>query len=152
MPKQSAGLLVYRRTRGPTEVLLAHPGGPFWVKKDEGAWSIPKGEINGDEDLQVAAKREFLEETNLAVEGPLVNLGSVRLKSGKVLHAWATEADPDLTPFASNLFEMEWPPRSGKKQEFAEVDRIQFFALPEARQKINVGQLEFLTRLEAVSG
>src|SRR5678810_26456 len=118
MPTQSAGLLVYRRTSGSIEVLLAHPGGPFWMKKDEGAWSIPKGEINSDEDLETAAKREFLEETNVAVDGPLLNLGSVRLKSGKLLHAWAVETDPDLTPFASNLFEMEWPPRSGRKQKF----------------------------------
>ena len=122
------------------------------MKKDEGAWSIPKGEINSDEDLETAAKREFLEETNVAVDGPLLNLGSVRLKSSKVLHAWAVEANPDLASFASNLFEMEWPPRSGRKQEFPEVDRIQFFALPEARRKINAGQLEILTRLERLAG
>ena len=148
MPKRSSGLLVYRRVNGRIEVLLVHPGGPFWLKKDEGAWSIPKGEVDGDEDLALAARREFAEETGLQVTGPTLELGSVRLKSGKVLHAWAMEADPDLAPSVSNTFEMEWPPRSGRKQAFPEVDRIEFFALDEARRRINAGQLPCLDRLE----
>ena len=141
-------MLVYRRRDGHIEVLLAHPGGPFWMKKDDGAWSIPKGEVDKEEELESAAKREFLEETNLVISGPLVSLGSVRLKSGKVLHAFAIEADPDLAGFASNTFEIEWPPRSGQMRTFPEVDRIQFFPIEEARRKVNAGQVELLDRLE----
>ena len=148
MPKHSAGLLVFRRTNRNLEVLLAHPGGPFWVKKDDGAWSIPKGEVSEEEDYAACAKREFLEETSLAIDGPTHDLGSVRLKSGKVLHVWAVEADPDLAEFASNTVSMEWPTRSGRRQEFPEVDRVAFFDLDEARRKINLGQAEFLSRLE----
>jgi len=147
MPKQSAGLLVYRRKEGSLEVLLAHPGGPFWARKDEGAWSIPKGEVNPGEDLETAARREFLEETNFLVTGELLSLGSVRLKSGKILHAWALEADPNQTLFRSNTFEMEWPPRSGKKQAFPEIDRVQFFPLLEAHRRIHPSQAPFLQRL-----
>src|SRR5215203_4470511 len=121
MPKHSAGLLVYRRTNGILEVLLAHPGGPFWKKEDEGAWSIPKGELAEDEAYDTAARREFTEETNLVVSGPMRDLGSVRMKSGKVLHTWALEADPDLATFASNTFPLEWPPRSGRFEDFPEV-------------------------------
>jgi predicted NUDIX family NTP pyrophosphohydrolase len=147
MPKQSAGLIVYRRKDGRIEVLLAHPGGPFWMKKDDGAWSIPKGEVDKEEELESAAKREFLEETNLIINGPLASLGSVRLKSGKVLHAFAMEADPDLAGFASNTFDIEWPPHSGQTLTFPEVDRVQFFGLEEARRKLNAGQVELVDRL-----
>jgi predicted NUDIX family NTP pyrophosphohydrolase len=152
MPKQSAGLLVYRRKSDRLEVLLAHPGGPFWAKKDDGAWSIPKGEVSEGEEHEACARREFREETGLDTPGPGVDLGSVKLKSGKVLRAWAVDGDPDLSRFVSNSFSMEWPPRSGRMQEFPEVDRAAFFGLDEARRKINAGQTEFLRRLEEITG
>jgi predicted NUDIX family NTP pyrophosphohydrolase len=144
----SAGLLAFRRRNG-LEVLLAHPGGPFWAKKDEGAWSIPKGLAEPGADLLVTARREFTEETNLAAAGDFLPLDPVKQKSGKVVHAWAFEADLDLTAFASNGFEMEWPPRSGRRQTFPEIDRIEYFALPVALAKILTYQRPFLLGLQA---
>jgi predicted NUDIX family NTP pyrophosphohydrolase len=143
----SAGLLAYRR-KLRLEVLLAHPGGPLWTKKDDGAWTIPKGLIERDEDLLAAARREFTEETNLAPYGDMLMLPPVNQKSGKVVHAFAFEADFDLSAFASNTFEMEWPPRSGRRQRFPEIDRIAYFTLPVAINKIIAYQQPFLRELE----
>jgi predicted NUDIX family NTP pyrophosphohydrolase len=130
----SAGLLAYRR-RDSIEFLLAHPGGPFWARKDDGAWTIPKGLVRPD-DLLVGALREFREETGLTPQGPFVPLHPVRQKSGKTVHAFAFEADFDLANFSSNSFEMEWPPRSGKRKQFPEIDRIGWFGAEEAMKKI----------------
>jgi predicted NUDIX family NTP pyrophosphohydrolase len=147
MPKHSAGLILYRR--GPNlQVLLAHPGGPFYARKDLGVWSIPKGEADPGEDLLAAARREFQEELGFSPDGELVPLGSVTLKSGKIVHAWAIEGDWDPTLIKSNAFPMEWPPHSGKQAEFPEVDRAQFFDIEEARRRINPAQAELLTRLQ----
>jgi predicted NUDIX family NTP pyrophosphohydrolase len=146
--KQSAGLLLYRRpTPANIEVLLAHPGGPFWAKKDEHAWSIPKGEYLADEDALAAARREFAEETGHAPEGTPWDLGSVTA-SGKVIHVWALEGDWDPAGLVSNEFEMEWPPRSGRRANFPEVDRAAWFDLATARSKIHRNQLAFLDTLE----
>jgi predicted NUDIX family NTP pyrophosphohydrolase len=142
----SAGILAYRR-RERLEVLLAHPGGPYWRAKDLGAWTIPKGLVESG-DLKTCARREFNEETGLSAEGPLVPLTSLTQKSGKTVHAYALAADFDLTQFKSNDFEMEWPPRSGKLQTFPEVDRIAWFDLPTAKKKILPGQLAFLQELK----
>ncbi len=144
----SAGLLAFRR-RNALEVLLAHPGGPFWAKKDEGAWTIPKGLAEPGADLLATAEREFTEETNLAAAGDFVPLTPVKQKSGKVVHAWAFEADLDLTSFASNAFEIEWPPRSGRHQHFPEIDRIGYFTLPIALEKIIAYQRPFLLELQS---
>jgi predicted NUDIX family NTP pyrophosphohydrolase len=145
----SAGLLVFRR-KPALEVLLAHPGGPFWAKKDDGVWTIPKGLVEPDEDLVAAAHREFTEETNLTlVNGELITLTPVNQKSGKVVHAFAVTADLELATFASNTFAIEWPPRSGKRQNFPEIDRIAYFALPAAKTKIIAYQLPLLVELEA---
>src|SRR6185312_232690 len=141
----SAGILAFRRTPR-LEVLLAHPGGPYWKNKDDGAWSIPKGVSNG-EDALACAKREFDEETGLVAEGPLVPLSPLKQKSGKTVHAFALEADFDLAGFTSNTFEMEWPPHSGKRQAFPEVDRIAYFSIRTARRKILAGQLAFIDEL-----
>ena len=150
MPKLSAGLLVHRRTGGELEVLLVHPGGPFWAKKDDGAWSVPKGEYEPDEDPLGVALREFEEE--IGAEPPdhatAVSLGELRQPSGKVVRAWAVEGDLDVSEVRSNTFEMEWPPRSGRTQEFPEVDRAGWFGLEEARRKLLRGQVGFLDRLE----
>jgi predicted NUDIX family NTP pyrophosphohydrolase len=143
----SAGLLAFRRRTG-LEVLLAHPGGPFWAKKDGGAWTIPKGLAEPGTDLLAAARREFAEETNLAAAGHLTPLTPVRQKSGKTVYAWAFEADLDLAAFASNTFEIEWPPKSGKRQRFPEIDRIAYFALPTAAEKIIAYQRPLLHELE----
>jgi len=148
MAALSAGLLMYRRVEGLLQVLLVHPGGPFWRNKDAGAWSIPKGEVDEAEDLLAAAKREFEEETGARVSGPFIALGSARLKSGKVVHAWAVEGDLDPAAIQSNTFSTEWPPKSGKQVEFPEVDRAEFFDLKAAKEKINSGQLAFLLGLE----
>jgi predicted NUDIX family NTP pyrophosphohydrolase len=138
----SAGILAYRR--GPSlAFLLAHPGGPYWRNKDDGAWSIPKGTVESG-DVLACAKREFNEETGLVAEGTLTPLTPLRQKSGKVVHAFALEADFDLTVFSSNTFEMEWPPRSGKMQSFPEIDRIAYFTLGTARKKILAGQRAFI--------
>ena len=147
MAKVSAGILVFRRSAGAVEVFLVHPGGPFWAKKDDGAWSIPKGELAPGEDPLAAAKREFREETGQAIEGDFISLGDIRQASGKVVAAWAVEGEIDARAIASNSFEMEWPPRSGRRQSFPEVDRAAWFSLDEARRRINRGQTAFLERL-----
>jgi predicted NUDIX family NTP pyrophosphohydrolase len=143
----SAGLLAFRR-RSELEVLLAHPGGPFWAKKDDGTWTIPKGLAEPGADLLTTAQREFAEETNLAVAGDFIALTPVKQKSGKVVHAWAFEADFDLAAFASNSFEIEWPPKSGRRQHFPEIDRIAYFTLPIAAIKILAYQRPLLRQLE----
>lgn len=150
MPKQSAGLLPYRKREERTEVFLVHPGGPFWAKKDEGAWSIAKGEFTGEEDPLAAAIREFQEETGLTIEGQFLPLEPVKQPSGKVIHAWAIEADCDLARIRSNTFSMEWPPKSGKQQEFPEVDRATWFDLETARTKLVKGQRPVLDQLQRV--
>lgn len=147
MPKASAGLVMYRVRGGEIEVLLVHPGGPFWAKKDAGAWFIPKGEAKADEDLFTTAKREFAEETGLKAEGRFLELGSVKHKSGKTVTAWAFEGNCDPAAIKSNTFTMEWPPRSGRQQEFPEVDRAAFYTIEAAREKMHPAEFEFLTRL-----
>lgn len=149
MPKASAGLLIYRHVGGRRvlEVLLVHPGGPFWAKRDDGAWSIPKGEFGPGEDPLGAAKREFREETGLAVEGDFVPLAPVKQAGGKVVRAWAIESDCDPTCLRSNTFSMEWPPGSGSRREFPEVDRAAWFPISEARRKILPGQVALLDQL-----
>lgn len=147
MPKLSAGLLMYRRRPGGIEVFLVHPGGPFWAKKDAGAWSIPKGEyVSGDDPLQ-AARREFEEETGMVPAGKFVEIGSVKQAGGKTVTAWAFEGDCDPATIHSNTFAMEWPPKSGRQQEFPEVDRAGWFDLRTAEEKILKGQIDFLRRL-----
>jgi predicted NUDIX family NTP pyrophosphohydrolase len=143
----SAGVLAFRR-RPALEVLLAHPGGPFWAKKDDGAWTIPKGLVEPGDDLVATARREFAEETNLAVDGELFELGPVNQKSGKVVHAFAFEADLELGAFASNSFEIEWPPKSGRRRQFPEIDRVAYFAMTIARTKIVGYQQPFLDEIE----
>jgi predicted NUDIX family NTP pyrophosphohydrolase len=147
MAKASAGILLYRRRGGVIEVFLVHPGGPFWARKDEGAWSIPKGEMAPGEDALLCAKREFREETGHGIEGEFRPLGDIRQTGGKHVTAWAVAGDIDAAHIASNSFEFEWPPRSGKRQSFPEVDRAAWFPLDEARRKINKGQAAFLDRL-----
>ena len=142
----SAGLLVFRR-KPDLEVLLGHPGGPFWARKDAGAWSIPKGLVGPDGDLIAAARRELAEETSFIADGPLVALAPVRQKSGKIVHAFALEADFDLAQFASNSFEIEWPPRSGHRRAFPEIDRVGYFGIDEAMQKILTYQQPFICEL-----
>lgn len=140
---------MYRRREGGIEVLLAHPGGPFWKSKDLGSWSIPKGEYEEREDALAAARREFAEEIGSAPEGELIPLGDIRQAGGKIVAAWAIEGDCDPSAIRSNTFSMEWPPRSGRMQEFPEIDKAQWFSLEEARAKILAGQAEFLDRLAA---
>jgi predicted NUDIX family NTP pyrophosphohydrolase len=152
MSKISAGLLLHRRRGAALEVLLVHPGGPFWAKKDEGAWSIPKGEAGPGEDLLARARREFEEETGFAVDGSFQPLTPVRQAGGKTVHAWALEGDIGTDAIRSNRFSLEWPPRSGRIQEFPEVDRGDWFTLPAARRKINKGQLPLLDELERLAG
>ena len=148
MAKRSAGILLYRRSNGALEVLLGHPGGPFWARKDEGAWSIPKGECAPEEDALATAKREFCEETGSACDGDFLPLGEVKQASGKVVTAWAVEGDLDADAIRSNTFELEYPPKSGKLREFPEVDRAGWFGLDEARAKILPAQAPFLDRLQ----
>ncbi len=151
--KQSAGLLIYRKGGADYEVLLVHPGGPFWAKKDDGSWSIPKGEFDDSEEPLAAAKREFKEETNIAAPaGDYQKLGEAKQSSGKVVHAFSLEGDVDLETFKSNMFEMEWPPRSGKKQEFPECDKAAWLPLTTARQKLVKGQAVFVDLLAANLG
>lgn len=153
MARQSAGILLYRLSSGHVEVLLVHPGGPFWAKKDAGAWSIPKGELAAGEDPMAAAVREIREETGVPVErGALRELGSVKQRGAKVVFAWAAEGDLDLADFRSNTFTMEWPPRSGRQQEFPEVDRAAWLAAEPARAKLLEAQLPFLDRLLTMLG
>ena len=151
MAVTSAGLLMFRRTPG-IEVLIVHPGGPFWQNKDLGAWSLPKGQVNSGEDLLAAARREFAEELGFAApDGPAIALGSVRLKSGKVVHAWAVEGDCDPATCASNTMRMEWPARSGKWITIPEVDRAEFVSPGVAKEKLDAAQAAFVDRLvEAV--
>src|SRR5205809_985775 len=146
----SAGLLMFRRKDEALEFLLAHPGGPFFARKDEGAWTIPKGEAAPDEDLLARAQIEFEEEIGIQPHGNWIELGSIKQKGGKTVHAWAFEGDlPNSFKLKSNTFEMEWPPRSGKLKEFPEVDRAEFFPEEIARRKINPAQIPFLDRLRA---
>lgn len=150
MPERSAGILLYRRGGEGLEVFLVHPGGPFWAKKDEGAWSIPKGLLDAGEDPEPAARREFAEEVGELPQGPLAPLGEFRQRSGKVLVAFALEGDFDPSRLVSNTFEMEWPPRSGRRARFSEVDRGEWFTAAEAVRRINPGQapaIEALVRL-----
>lgn len=145
--QRSAGILLFRRSGDEVEFLLVHPGGPFWARKDAGAWSIPKGGIEGEEEPRACAIRELEEELGPAPDldpGQLVELGSIRQKAGKVVEAWAAEADFDPATLASNTFSMEWPPRSGERQEFPEVDKAEWFDLETAREKILPAQAEFL--------
>jgi predicted NUDIX family NTP pyrophosphohydrolase len=146
-PAISAGILVFRR-RQALEVLLAHPGGPFWAKKDAGAWTIPKGLVEPRADLIETARREFAEETNLLLaDGDFTALAPVKQKSGKLVHAFAVEADLDLAQFASNTFEIEWPPKSGRRQAFPEIDRVAYFSVPDAMNKIIAYQRPLLSEL-----
>jgi predicted NUDIX family NTP pyrophosphohydrolase len=147
MPQISAGLLMYRRSGKLLEVFLVHPGGPFWAKKDIGAWSIPKGIAAEGENMLEAAKREFTEETSISPSEPFIDLGEIRQKSGKRVHAWAFERDGDLPQLKSNMFRIEWPPRSGRMNEFPEIDQGRFFPITEAHQKIHQQQAELLNRL-----
>jgi predicted NUDIX family NTP pyrophosphohydrolase len=148
VPKTSAGLLLYRLTRkNELEVLLVHPGGPFFVKKDLGAWTVPKGEIDPGEDLLVAAHRELAEETGFTAPGAPLPLGTVTQKNGKIVHAWAVRGDADVSRLRSNEFELEWPRKSGRKRSFPEVDRAEWFSLDEARRRIKAAQEPFLDRL-----
>jgi predicted NUDIX family NTP pyrophosphohydrolase len=150
MPVQSAGLLVYRNGTAGLEVFLVHPGGPFFKNKDNGAWSIPKGEIDpADGSALDSARREFSEETGMSVDGAFTRLASRKLASGKIVHAWAVEGSFDASKLRSNTFTIEWPPRSGTQKTFPEIDRGEWFAMGEARKKINAGQLGFLDELES---
>jgi len=146
----SAGILLYRLRDGDLEVLLAHPGGPFWARRDEGAWTIPKGLVAENEDLLVAARREFTEETGLVPTGPFLALGSIRQKAGKVVHAWACEGDLDVAQAVSNMSQTEWPRGSGRRITFPEVDRWGWFGPNAARRKLLPAQAELVTRLEAL--
>ncbi len=153
MGKRSAGVLMFRKAYSGIEVFLVHPGGPFWERKDLGAWSLPKGEYAEGEEPLLAARREFEEETGIRADGEFLLLGEVKQPSGKVVKAWAVEGDLDPAQVRSNLFSMEWPPKSGKTQEFPEVDRGEWFPIREATTKILKGQIGFLDRLlEIVSG
>jgi predicted NUDIX family NTP pyrophosphohydrolase len=143
----SAGILMYRQTGRGLEVLLVHPGGPFWQNKDEGAWSIPKGEMDEGEDAAAAARREFLEETGCTLEGALEPLGDIRQRGGKRVTAFAVEGDLDVDAIKSNTFEIEWPPKSGRMQSFPEIDRAAWFDLPAAHVKILESQRQLLDRL-----
>lgn len=147
MAKQSAGILLYRFKDKQLQVFLIHPGGPFFRNKDTGSWSIPKGEFLDDEDPLDAAKREFQEETGQSIEGKFIELGPIIQKAGKKVYAWAIEGDIDHEKIVSNLFEIEWPPRSGKKQTFPEVDKAGWFDTETAKVKINIAQSVFMDKL-----
>jgi predicted NUDIX family NTP pyrophosphohydrolase len=152
MQRLSAGLLMYRIKDGSPQVLLAHPGGPFFRNKDEGSWSIPKGEPDADEDLLLTAQREFEEETSIKPIGPFLPLKSIKQKGGKIVHAWAFEGDCDPSACTCNTFTMEWPPKSGRQQEFPEIDRAEFFDLATAKRKIKAGQEALIDELERILG
>jgi predicted NUDIX family NTP pyrophosphohydrolase len=145
--KQSAGIMLYRKTNGMLEIFLIHPGGPFFKNKDDGSWSIPKGEFLDDEEALTAAKREFEEETGQAVNGIFMPLGSIKQKSGKTVHAWSVEGDIDHETIFSNTCEIEWPPRSGRKITIPEVDRAAWFEFDTAKKKINPAQADLIERL-----
>jgi predicted NUDIX family NTP pyrophosphohydrolase len=151
MAKISAGILLFRRRPTGVEVLLVHPGGPFWAKKDAGAWSIPKGLVDEGEDRLVAAKREFLEETGMLVDGDFLDLGAHKQPGGKTIVAWAHEGDFDPASLKSNTFAIEWPPRSGRMTDFPEVDRAAWYSIDEALMKINKGQRPIIVALEALA-
>jgi len=148
MAKKSTGILLYRFQNTVLEFFLVHPGGPFWTKKDEGAWTIPKGEFEDNEDPLDAAKREFEEETGVKISGKFIELKPVKQKSGKLVYAWAVEGDIDSSKIKSNEFEMEWPPKSGKMKSFPEIDRAAWFNLKDAEQKMNAGQFSLIKELE----
>jgi len=150
MYKQSAGLLMYRYRDGVLEVFLVHPGGPFWAKKDLGAWSLPKGEFAPEENALAAARREFAEETGFPADGEFLPLTPLKQPSGKLIQTWAFQGDCDPGAVKSNTFTMEWPPRSGRRQEFPEIDRAGWFTLKEAKDKISKGQVGFLEELEEI--
>ena len=151
--KTSAGLLLFRKTASGVEVLLAHPGGPFFKKKDDGHWTIPKGEAEPGEDLLERARIEFEEELGIKPTGKMIPIGSVRQKGGKIVHGWAVEGDiPENFQVRSNTFEIEWPPGSGKMHAFPEVDRAEFFSIEEAARKIKPAQKDFLDRLQQLIG
>jgi predicted NUDIX family NTP pyrophosphohydrolase len=152
MAPQSAGILLFRRTTGIVQFLLAHPGGPFWSKKDEGSWSIPKGLYQEHETAIDAARRELQEEIGLTITGDLVELGKFKQPSGKMISAWAAESDFDVAELRSNSFSLEWPPKSGRQMEFPEVDRAGWFSITEAAAKITKGQLPILMRLATELG
>lgn len=153
MPAEtSAGILLYRRRAGGLEVFLVHPGGPFWARRDLGAWTIPKGAPEPGESLEETARREYTEETGFPIEGELVSLGSIRQKAGKVVHAWATEGDCDAAALRSITFLVEWPRGSGRMREYPEVDRGSWFALADARERILPAQAPLLDALESVVG
>ncbi|WP_142603830.1 NUDIX domain-containing protein [Solitalea koreensis] len=147
MPQKSAGILLYRFNKSSYEVLLVHPGGPFWSKKDLGAWSIPKGEFSEHEEPLSAARREFTEEIGMPVTGEFIQLTSVKQKGGKVIYAWALQGSINTEHIKCNTFEIEWPPKSGKKQEFPEIDKAEWFSFSEAKQKINPSQAAFIDEL-----
>jgi predicted NUDIX family NTP pyrophosphohydrolase len=149
MARSSAGILLFRTRSGTPEVLLVHPGGPFWARRDAGAWSIPKGEHGDDEDPLQCALREFAEETGSVLEpAELIELGTIRQKAGKLVTAWAAEGDLDPATVTSNTFTIQWPPRSGRMAEFPEVDRAEWFALAQAREKLVPAQAELVDRLQ----
>jgi predicted NUDIX family NTP pyrophosphohydrolase len=150
MPKQSAGILLHRKTATGPEFLLVHPGGPFFKNKDAGAWSIPKGEFTDDEDALAAAKREFEEETGVTLSGDFIALKPIKQKSGKTVYAWAVEGDIDADNITSNTFEIEWPPKSGKMASFPEVDRAAWFGFDEAVVKINPAQVGLVEEASAI--
>jgi predicted NUDIX family NTP pyrophosphohydrolase len=149
MARAAAGLLLFRRKSDDLEVLLVHPGGPLWTRKDEGAWSIPKGEIEPGEDPLRAAQREFEEELGSPVSGDFIPLTQIRQASGKLVHAWAVEADFNPATLQSGTFSMEWPPRSGRQQHFPEVDRAEWFTIEDAKRKINKAQIALLDQLSS---
>jgi predicted NUDIX family NTP pyrophosphohydrolase len=152
MPSRSAGIIAYRTKHGRIEVLLVHPGGPFWRKKDLGAWSIPKGEFSPGEEAEHVARREFREELGVELTAPLAALGEVRQRGGKIVEAFAVECDVNVQAIQSNTFEIEWPPRTGRRQTFPEIDRAEWFDLTTARDKINDAQIALLDRLETMCG
>ncbi len=148
--KTSAGILLYRMTENGLEVFLVHPGGPYWQKKDDGAWSVPKGEFEAGEDSLEAAKREFKEETGFDITGDFIELSPLKQPSGKVVYAWAVEGNIDAKSIRSNMFSMEWPPRSGREQEFPEVDKGGWFTVAQAQNKLLPGQRGFLAQLKKI--
>jgi predicted NUDIX family NTP pyrophosphohydrolase len=145
--KISAGLLMYRDAGDQPEVLLVHLGGPYWRRKDDGAWTFPRGQVETEEDPMAAAIREFTEETGWPPHGPYFSLGEVRQRSGKIIRAWACSGSFDVATLRSNLFEIEWPPKSGRNAQFPEIDRAGYFSIPDAKKKIMGAELPFLTRL-----